>query len=89
MWPHNNIHCLRSHLNYLPVLIEPVVSLGLGVKRVAEVAGAGGGDPVHGAVVELEIVDELLVAALVVLLHDAEVSHRCGYKSINMVMSTK
>jgi len=58
----------------LPVLVEPVVGLGLGVERVAEVGGAGGGHPVHGAVVKLEVVDELLVTALVVLLHDAEVS---------------
>ena len=64
----------------LPVLIEPVISLGLGIKRVSEVAGAGRSDPVHGTIIELEIVDQFFVAALVVLLHNAEVSHRCGYK---------
>ena len=65
---------IRDGGGNLPVLVEPVVGLGLGVKRVAEVGGAGGGDPVHWAVVELEVVDKLLVATLVVLLHDAEVS---------------
>mmetsp|Transcript_6747 Transcript_6747/g.9225 ORF Transcript_6747/g.9225 Transcript_6747/m.9225 type:complete len:211 (+) Transcript_6747:163-795(+) len=39
------------------VLVEPVVGLGLGVERVAEVAGAGGGNPVHGAVRQQEVVD--------------------------------
>ena len=31
-----------------------------------------------------KVVDQLLVATLVVLLHNAEVSHRCGYGSSNM-----
>ena len=60
--------------SYLPVLVEPVVSLGLGVERVAEVAGARGSHPVVGAVRQQEVVDKLLVATLVVLLHDAEVT---------------
>ena len=60
----------------LPVLVEPVVSLGLGVERVAEVGGAGRGDPVHWAVIQLEVVNQLLVPSLVVLLHDAEVTNR-------------
>ena len=34
----------------VPVLIEPVVSLGLGIERVAEVAWAGGSDPVVGTI---------------------------------------
>ena len=59
----------------LPVLIEPVVGLGLGVEGITEVGRAGGGDPVHWAIVELEVVDQLLVSPLVVLLHDTEVSH--------------
>ena len=59
---------------YLPVLVEPVIGLCLGVKRVAEVAGAGRSHPVVGAVRQQEVVDKLLVATLVVLLHDAEVT---------------
>lgn len=62
----------------VPVLVEPVVGLGLGIKRVAEVGGAGRGDPVHGAVSQLEVVDQLLVSALIVLLHDSEVANRAG-----------
>ena len=69
---------------YLPVLIEPVIGLGLGIEGIAEVAGAGAGHPVHGAVGQGKVVDQLLVATLVVLLHNAEVSHRCGYGSSNM-----
>lgn len=64
------------------VLVEPVIGLGLGIKRVSEVAGAGRSDPVHRTIIELEIVDQFFVAALVVLLHNAEVSHRCGCEGL-------
>ena len=60
----------------LPVLIEPVVGLSLGIERVSEVGGTGRGHPVHWAVIELEVVDQLLVPSLVVLLHNAEVTNR-------------
>ena len=63
---------------YLPVLIEPVIGLGLGIKRVAEVRGTRGSDPVLGRIVQQEVVDKLLVSTLVVLLHNAEVSLLCG-----------
>ena len=59
---------------HLPVLIEPVVSLGLGIERITKVARARRCNPVHGAVRQEEVVRELLVAALVVLLHDAEIT---------------
>ena len=59
---------------YLPVLIEPVVSLGLGIEGITEVAGARRRHPVHGTVIEKEAIRELLVAALVVILQDAEVA---------------
>ena len=68
----------RRKVSYLPVLVEPVVGLGLGVEGIAEVARARRRDPVHGAVVQQEVVDQLLVAALVVLLHDSEVTVRRG-----------
>ena len=64
----------------VPVLIEPVVSLGLGIERVAEVGWAGGSDPVVGTICHQEVVDKLLVSPLVVLLHNAEVSDRGAYK---------
>ena len=70
-------HSLVCH--YLPVLIEPVVSLGLGVERVAEVGWARAGNPVHGAIVHQEVVRQLLVPALVVLLHDAKVANWGAY----------
>ena len=62
----------------LPVLVEPVISLGLGVERVTEVRGARRSDPVHGAVRSQDVIRQLLVPALVVLLHDAKVSHWGG-----------
>ena len=62
-------------IEHLPVLVKPVVSLGLGVERIAEVAGTGRSNPVVGTIGEEEVVDELLVASLIILLHDAEVSH--------------
>merc|ERR1740139_1566300 len=57
------------------VFIEPVVSLGLGVKRVAKVGWTRARHPVQWTVVELEVVDQLLVSPLVVLLHDSEVTY--------------
>ena len=66
-------------LDYLPVLIEPVVSLGLSVKRVAEVGWSRASNPVHGAIGHQEVVRQLLVSALVVLLHDAKVANRGAY----------
>ena len=68
-----------TRYGYLPVLIEPVIGLGLGVKRVTEVGWARRSDPVQGAVVEQEVVNKLLVSSLVVLLHDTEVSHGGSY----------
>ena len=63
----------------LPVLIEPVVNLGLDIKRIAEVGGTGRGNPVHGAVSGQKVVSQLLVLSLVVLLHDAEVTDGLAY----------
>ena len=63
---------------FLPVLIEPVIGLGLGVERVAEVGGARRSDPVLGRIVQQEVVDKLLVATLIILLHDTEASLLCG-----------
>lgn len=64
----------------LPVLIEPVVDLGLGVKRVAKVGGSGGGNPEFVLIIAEQVVDQLLVLSLVVLLDDAEVSEGLAYK---------
>jgi len=77
----------RKEIN-VPVLVEPVVGLGLGVEGVAEVGGTGGGDPEHGAVIELEVVDQLLVSALVVLLHNAEVASGGSYDNREMECKT-
>ena len=63
----------------LPVLIEPVVDLGLGVKRVAKVGGSGGGNPEFVLIIAEQVVDQLLVLSLVVLLDDAEVSEGLAY----------
>lgn len=58
----------------LPVLIEPVIDLGLHIKGIAEVGGAGRGNPVHRSVGSEEVVSQLLVLSFVVLLHDTEVT---------------
>lgn len=58
----------------LPVLIEPVVDLGLSVDGVAEVGGARRGNPELVLIHAEDVVDELLVFALVVLLDNAKVS---------------
>ena len=64
---------------YVPVLIEPVVSLGLGIERVSEVGWARAGHPVHGTIVQQEVVDQLFVPALIVLLHNAKVANGSAY----------
>jgi len=64
----------------LPVFVEPVVDLGFGIERVAEVAGTRRGDPVHRPVGGEQVVGQLLVLPVVVLLHNAEVSGSLGYK---------
>lgn len=58
----------------LPVLVEPVVDLGLDLKRVTEVGGAGRGNPVHRAISGQQVVCQFLVLAIIVLLHDTEVT---------------
>ena len=64
---------------HLPVLVEPVVDLGLGIKWVSEVRGARRRDPVHGAISSQQVVSELLVAAFVVLLEEAKVTRSLAY----------
>ena len=56
------------------VLIEPIVGFGLRVEGIAEVGWTRARHPVHGAVVQQEVVDKLLVSSLIVLLHDSKVS---------------
>lgn len=59
----------------LPVLVKPVISLGLHIEWVSEVRWTGGSNPESVSVLEGESVDQLLVLSLVVVLHDSEVSH--------------
>lgn len=66
---------------HLPVLIEPVVGLGLNIKRIAEVGWTGGGDPEHLAIGLEQVIGKLLVLSVVVVLHNAEVT-LSGYKDI-------
>ena len=58
----------------LPVLVEPVVNLGLGIKWVAKVGWARRSHPVHWSVGSEEVVSELLVLALIILLEDSKVA---------------
>ncbi len=64
---------------FLPVLIEPVVDLGLGIEGIAEVGGSGGGNPEFVLIIAEHVVDQLLVLSLVVVLDDAEVSDSRAY----------
>ena len=65
---------LFSDLN-LPVLIEPVVDLGLGVNRVSEVGRSGGCYPELRFLSAEHVIDQLLVLPVIVLLENSEVSH--------------
>ena len=62
------------------ILIEPIVNLGLGIKRVAEVGRTRRGNPVHVTVSAQKVVCQLLVLAVIVLLHDTEVAGSLGYR---------
>lgn len=64
----------------LPVLVEPVVNLSFGIKRISEIAGTGGSDPVHWTISCKQVVGEFLVLAVVILLHNSKVAHRLAYK---------
>ena len=70
---------IQSFLRFLPVLIEPVVDLGLGVKRISKVGRSGGGNPEFVFIIAEHVVDQLLVLSLVVVLDDAEVSEGLAY----------
>lgn len=61
---------------YSPVLVEPVINLGLGIEGISEVARARRGDPVHGSVSGQDVVGKLLVSALGVLLKESERASR-------------
>lgn len=63
----------------LPVLIEPVVDLGLGVERISEVGGSRRGNPEFVLIIAKQVVDELLVLSLVVFLDDTEVAESTTY----------
>ena len=56
------------------VLVEPVISLGLGVKWVSKVGWSGGGDPVSWSLGTEKVVNKLLVLSLIVLLDNTEAS---------------
>ena len=56
------------------VLIEPVISLGLGIEGVSKVGWSGGGNPVSWSLGTEEVVNKLLVLSIVVFLNDSETS---------------
>ena len=68
----------------LPVFVEPVVDLGFGIERVAEVAGTRRGDPVHRPVCGEQVVGQLFVLSIVIFLHDAKAASNlaCNRKSV-------
>ena len=56
------------------VFVEPIVNLCLHVERIAEVGGAGGCNPVHGAIGGKQVVGELLVLSFIIVLDNTEIS---------------
>ena len=81
----NHVHLSTTDLIvtvlFIPdtILIEPIVGFGLLIERIAEVGRTRGGYPVHRPVGQSKIVNQLLVPALIVILHDAEVALRTRY----------
>lgn len=69
-----------------PVLVEPVVNLSLHVKVVSEVRRSGRSDPEFRLLIDELVVDELLVFAFIVLLHDTKGSSAQSY-NINQSVS--
>jgi len=74
--------------NFLPVLIEPVVDLGLGVNGVTEVGGSGGSNPEFLLVGAEHVVNQLLILSLVIFLNDAEVSESGAYRILGALSKT-
>lgn len=64
----------------LPVFIEPVIDLGFGIKRIAEIGWSGGGHPELWLLVYEQVIDQLLILSLVVVLNDTEVSCLLTYR---------
>lgn len=56
------------------VFVEPVIGLGLGIERVSEVGGSGGGNPVGWPLSAQKVVDKFLILSIVVLLDNTETS---------------
>jgi hypothetical protein len=77
---HPSLLCSRTKEHFLPVLIEPVVDLGLGVNGVAKVGGSGGSNPELLLISAEHVVNQLLILSLVIFLNDAEVSECGAYK---------
>jgi hypothetical protein len=78
-----NIHrysVLEQKKQFLPVLIEPVVDLCLGVNGVTEVRGSGRSNPEFLLISAEHVVNQLLILSLVIFLNDAEVSECGAYK---------
>jgi hypothetical protein len=61
------------------VLIEPVISFGLGVEGVSEVGWSWRGNPVSWSFGTQKVVNKLLVLSIVVFLHDTEASWLSAY----------
>lgn len=60
------------------VFVEPVVDLGFGVERIAEVGWSGWGNPVGWSFGTEEIIDKLFIFSFVILLNNSEVSDSGG-----------
>ena len=56
------------------ILVEPVISLGLGVKWVSKVGWSRGGHPVSWSLGTEKVVNKLLVLSITVFLKDSETS---------------
>ena len=73
---------------HLPVLVKPVVGLGLDVEWVSEVGWTGRSHPESVFVFNCKSIHQLLVLSLVVVLHDSEVPHSASAYTDKRVVLT-
>lgn len=69
------------------VFVEPVVNLGLGVNRIAEVRWSGWGHPVGWSFGTEDVIYQFFILSFVIFLNDSEVSDWRGYTKTYIIKS--
>ena len=74
---------------YLPVLIEPVINLGLDIERISKVRWSGRSNPMHISISGQKIVCQFFVSSLGVLFTNSKVTSCLTYskKLVSFMMS--